>query len=190
MWNTYFCQPSWCVILFNKQYRAEARRERSTAEKFKREKNKYIIQYGANFSTVASDLLKRETHNVSKPKHWWHNENRLCKVQKQYKQLNNNNLILALKGDSHRFTYLRGSCGKQMVDGVDIAHVVLPVWEVQGKKQRLAEELISLVPTHIKPFHWSRKHLHSISLKRVKETSLLQVQSENLWTESENNHTN
>lgn len=77
-----------------------------------------------------------------------------------------------------------------MVDGVDIAHVVLPVREVQGKKQRLAEELISLVPTHIKPFHWSRKHLHSISLKRVKETSLLQVQSENLWTESENNHTN
>lgn len=92
------------MILFNKQYRAEARRERSTAEKFKREKNKYIIQYGANFSTVASDLLKRETHNVSKSKHWWHNENRLCKVQKQYKQLNNNNLILALKGDSHRFT--------------------------------------------------------------------------------------
>lgn len=92
------------MILFNKQYRAEARRERSTAEKFKREKKKYIIQYGANFSTVASDLLKRETHNVSKPKHWWHNENRLCKVQKQYKQLNNNNLILALKGDSHRFT--------------------------------------------------------------------------------------
>lgn len=81
-----------------------------------------------------------------------------------------------------------------MVDGVDIAHVVLPVWEVQGKKKILAEDLTSdhtgLVPMHIKPFHWRRKHLHSISLKRVKETSLLQVQSENLWTESENNHIN
>ncbi len=37
-------------------------------------------------------------------------------------------------------TYLRGSCGKQMMDGVDIAHVVLPGREVTKKKHHEHQE--------------------------------------------------
>lgn len=144
MWHTYFYQPSWCVMLIPNNIK-EMREEKDLPSGYPKRnkanfrsilhKNMKMIKilFGISLSMFLN-ALSNEQPNTHTHKHT---------LSVSLVSANNWCLI------SHTAcygTYLRGSCGKQMMDGVDVTHIVLPGREVKRKKgiMNISWELISL----------------------------------------------